>query len=69
MKEKEVDIALYNDIETLIDLQRFTLKNLKNSRPPQSVLQFQEDILTCLEALADMREPVTEIRDSNLTKN
>lgn len=51
MKQEKIYLELVHDIPTLIKLQKYSLDNLKKTTTNQQVIDFQEDVLKCLEAL------------------
>lgn len=51
MKKKEIYLELVHDIPSLIKLQKYSLAELKKTVKDQGVIDFQEDVLKCLEAL------------------
>lgn len=47
-EENTIDIALYYNIEELIEIQKKILSESEENNMPKAIISFQEDILTIL---------------------
>ena len=47
-EENTIDVALYYNIEELIEIQKKILSESEKNNMPKAIISFQEDILTIL---------------------
>ena len=52
-EENIVDVALYYNIEELIEIQKKILSESEENNMPKTIISFQEDILTILNVTSD----------------